>query len=226
MGNMKIRDNAIIDSENQLVVDTNGGGTFVPLGSIIAISKISPSGINFEDYINTNFWRLCNGGSVNITRNDSTTFSVNVPDLTDSRFLVGTSSGNANNNISGFYGGNNNGHYHSGAIGNFNSLDYNNVTINNHIHAYTSTTWLRAWYRDTEDNGQTKRTGREGLSSNVISTGSPSAIDHIHSLSNNFGASIVGALSPTDGGNPASNGDSIGSNIPLYLGLRFYMRIK
>ena len=218
--NIKFIDNAIYDSENHIVNDTNNNGVFLPLGSIIPVSSTSPSfpdSNTFESYINTDFWRKCNGGTEDIIKSDgSVLVNVSVPDLTSDIFLMGGTgtSGGATDD-----GSTNDGHHHTTMAAVVESDDYTDAGLDSHTHPNETAT------SSTRQKASDGVLNRAGVNSQTTHTsGNPSSITHDHgSVSSNFGTStIVGDLSVN--GDPDAGGD--GSNRPLYFTVFYYMRIK
>jgi hypothetical protein len=179
----------------------------VPLGAIIAVHKnvkITPS---------TDFWSPCDG--VEALSGELFDPVVNVPDLTDDRFLMGATGAAAT-------GGVNDGHKHdSGTLSG--SLSGGSISGN-------------TGDAGAHDHGVKGDNGSGGSGHNNVSTTWSSATDnsepyvtlgvgnHNHDLS---GASVSGSVSISgNAGSGAADGDAAGSNRPKYFTVDYYMRKK
>lgn len=64
----------------------------VPVGSLIAWAILTGTPLNESKCIDTNIWAYCDGSATTVNYEDGTNDSINLPDLTDGRFLRGFSS--------------------------------------------------------------------------------------------------------------------------------------
>jgi len=192
-------------SEIPLIKDT-GQGALCPLGSIISLH---PNAIDIINFLDTDFWRVCNGGTVTITKEDGTTIAgFSVPDLTDDRFLMG-GSGNSTET-----GGGNDGHFHSveniagsvaGTVGEMNP----GSPLSSHTHDLNDASGTED--TDTFPNQQFVLKGK----TIAIPVTSLSDASHTHAIT------FTGTV-----GTGAADGEISGSNIPLHFKVLYYMRIK